>query len=169
MTIRTILFSLEDILSKIVFIKEFILPQSLMFYRGVFSFSIHCFIIFPIVCFCGQFNFYQNILNILSEPSLFINIIGALFPICFIFLENLILMKIIYIFSPIHVCFINIIVKTFQYIVFNPQDKLTPISKIVYILSLIIIFFGELLFCEIIIINKFGLNNNTKSGFLHKL
>ena len=47
--------------------------------------------------------------------------------------------------------------------------KFSTAKFIVYFVSLIFIFGGALIFCEIVIINKFGLNTNTKPGYIEKM
>ena len=73
-------------------------------------------------------------------------------------------MKIIYIFTPIHVGFLNIVSTFYQ--IFIQLDNI--IFIICYIICLAIIGIGILIFTEMIVINNFGLNEYTKVGLLIK-
>ena len=149
-------------LSKIILTNELILPQTLIFYRGIFAFLIHCFIIFPILLICGKINFYKDIITLLSLPSLFINIIIFIQSICFYFFIRVISMKIIYIFSPIHISFLGVIL--FYLLSIIGEIIINGLNlKIIffYIIPFIIVIFGTLLFCEIITLNICGLNKDT--------
>jgi hypothetical protein len=158
--------SICEILSKIAFNTSLILPEKLIFDRGVLDLLIHCFIIFPILYFSGQIDIYKNIIQFLWDSSL-LTILKILLLIFFIFFRNIITMKVIYLFTPIHTSFLNSIylylICMISYYLF---DILTPLGMILSLASLMLVIFGALLFCEIIIINKCGFNNHTKYGFL---
>ena len=72
-----------------------------------------------------------------------------------------------------HVCFLNILLNYLLYFLVNlllHSGKIFSFENIIAnMISLIIVFFGTILFCEIVIINKCGLNSNTKSGFLKRM
>ena len=158
--------SLGETLSKITFNKHFIFPEKLIFYRGILTLLIHCFIIVPILYFSGQIHLYKNIILFFSESSA-ITILANLLYFFFIFIKNIITMKVIYFYSPIHTSFLNSIFYYFICMIsYSPIDDFTLLEIILYTISIMLIIFGALLFCEIIIINKYGLNNHTKYGFL---
>jgi hypothetical protein len=85
--------SIGETLSKIAFNKVLIMPENLIFYRGVLTLLINCFIICPILYFSGQIDLYKNIIQFLSDSSLF-TIIVILLYILFLFFKNIITMKI---------------------------------------------------------------------------
>ena len=132
-----------------------------MFFKGVFTFLIHCFIILPILFFTGKIKF----------EFLWNNIILIIIYICLFFPDRIVIMRIIYIFSPIHLGFLHVIYFCSHFFFENhiANYDFSNIDFGIYIGSLIIIIFGELLFCEILIINICGLKNNTKPGFLQKV
>ena len=77
-------------------------------------------------------------------------------------------MKVIYVFTPLHVSFLNVIFSLYQLIVCRVESRDKIIFLVLDILSLIFISFSTLIFIEIIIINVFGLNENTKDGLKKK-
>jgi hypothetical protein len=161
-----IAFSIGETLSKIAFNQDLIFPEKLVFDRGVLTLLIHCFIIFPILYFSGQIYLYKKIIQFLSI-SFLLTIIVLLFYILFLLFQNIISMKILYFYTPIHISFLNsIILCLICMIGYHPEKELTILRIILYLISLILIIFGSLLFCEIIIINICGLNNHTKYGFI---
>ena len=156
--------SLGETLSKITFNKYFIFPEKLIFYRGILTLLIHCFIIVPILYFSGQIHLYKNIILFFSESSA-ITIFANLLYFFFIFFKNIITMKVIYFYTPIHTSFLNSIFYYFLCMIsYFPIGELTILEIILYTISIILIIFGALFFCEIIIINKCGFNNHTKYG-----
>ena len=165
--IQKICYSLGDTISKILLTDKFILPHYLMFYR-----SLSCFIIFvifiPILFLTGKISFanYQNLFNIgdyrvhiLLKISVMISGFFGIFSI----------FKIIDIFTPTHVGFVNVVSSLFQAIRWKIRNEIEDlIFWIFYIICLILIAFGTLIFTEILIINAWGLNEHTKPGFLIK-
>jgi hypothetical protein len=162
-------FSIGEILCKIAFNKALILPEKLIFYRGVITLLIHCFIICPILYFSGQIDLYKNIIQYLSDYSLLTTLL-LLLSFFFIFFENIITMKVIYFYTPIHTNFLNsIFLCSICMIYYLPIEELTLLRIILYAISLMLIIFGALVFCEIVIINKCGFNNHTKYGSLEPI
>jgi len=98
---RFILVPLGDTINKILLTDKFLLPHNLMFYRGIIE-TIIIIILVPILFLCTniKFEYVAYLLND-SHKSLicFMNII-------FQFFRAFITMKIIYIFTPQHVCFL---------------------------------------------------------------
>ena len=97
--------------------------------------------------------------------------------IIFIFIRNIIILQIIYTFSPIHIGFLDIIIKYLDYIIpvffYGLNESSFPEPKmiifILYLVSFMLVIFGTLLFSEIIIINKCGLSDHTKSGIIKRI
>ena len=90
--------------------------------------------------------------------------------IIFSFLQGFSIFKIIDIFTPVHVGFLNIISSLFQTIQFSiVTTKVEYLIHLIFdIICLIVIGFGTLVFTEILIVNTCGLNYNIRSGFLLK-
>ena len=105
--------------------------------------------------------------------------IGKLLMILLIllfFIRNIFILLIIYHHSPIHIVILIIIVEYLEYImpvIVSGDYKylLEPkiMSLIIYCVLYVFIFFGALVFCEIIVINICGLNEHTMPKLLEKL
>ena len=149
----------------ILLINKFLLPQSLMFMRGLYNF-IMLLIIIPTLYFSNElkFDFYFNE----NEIGYIIQISLMIFFIAFTLLKSFYVMKVIYIFTPEHVAFLNVVFYMLRLL----RCRITTGDKSLIIISdsifLIIIIFSTLLFNEMIVINICGLNDNTKDGFLIK-
>ena len=157
---RNIIFGIGDIISKILLTYKFVLPQNLLFTKGVFNFGMHLFI-FPILCLTNKFD-----KDIFSK---YLVILFAILKIFFFFIRGFCIMKIIDRFSPLHVAFVNVVLCLYQYIlfmIFDEKNKKVIYIFIINLICLIIIIFSTLLFNEIIIINAFGLNKYTKKNIL---
>jgi hypothetical protein len=175
--LKRLAFGIGDILAKKLFIKEFILPQNLMFYQGSFDLIIHCLIFLPIIIFSKQIIPFSDDKNsfFLDETSLEKGM--KILFIIFIFIRNIIIYQIIYTFSPIHIGFLDIIIKYLDFIIpvffygLNgsgfPEPKM--IIFIFYLISFMFVIFGTLLFSEIIIINICGLSDHTKPGIFKRI
>ena len=166
--LKFIILPLEDVINKILFNEKFLLPHTLMFIRGFFDLFI--FILFiPIFIIIKNNN--KKYFS-LKEPQKDVNIILQIFlVILYIFLYSFrifCVMKVIYIFSPQHVAFLNEIFYLFVLLRcrINANDGLTVIF--VDLTCLIIIITSTLVFNEMIIINLCGLNKNTKNALLLK-
>jgi hypothetical protein len=160
---KNIIFGLGDIISKILLTYKFVLPQKLIFMKGVFNFGMHL-IIFPILWFTNKID--QDIF--VNNFDSGIDIIFAIIKLLLSFLKSFFIMKIIDKFSPLHVAFVNVVLCLYQYIISICFDNLNSyiIIFIINIICLIIIIFSTLLFNEIIIINSCGLNTHTKKDIL---
>jgi hypothetical protein len=160
---KNIIFGLGDIISKILLTYKFVLPQKLIFMKGVFNFGMHL-IIFPILWFTNKID--QDIF--VNNFDSGIDIIFAIIKLLLSFLKSFCIMKIIDKFSPLHVAFVNVVLCLYQYIISICFDNLNSyiIIFIINIICLIIIIFSTLLFNEIIIINSCGLNTHTKKDIL---
>ena len=165
---QKIFFSSGDTISKILLTNKFLLPHYLMFYKSVICFIFFIFLI-PILFLTSNIK-YNNFKNLFQtgEPSL--NILLKLFLIFSAFFGSFSIFKIIDIFTPIHVGFINVSSSLFQVIQFTifKNEMEHVIYLIFYIICLLVICFGTLIFTEIVIINSWGLNEYTQKGFLLK-
>lgn len=163
--IKFIIFALEDAINKLLLISKFLLPQTLMFWRGLYIFSLLLFLV-PILFFTNsskfQFDFDIKGYKLILHISLLIVII----PI--VFLKSFFVMKVIYAFTPQHIAFINVVF----YMLLLLRCRIISSDKIIFITAdviiLIVIIFSTLIFNEMLIINSCGLGDNTRKGFLIK-
>ena len=162
--LKFILMSLEDVLNKKLFNDKFLLPHTLMFYRGLFTGLL--FIIFiPLIIFIktkkpdNYFNFeYKE-----REVNKFLQIFLVFVYIVLYAFRNFCVMKVIYIFSPQHVAFLNQIFHL--YLLIRCRIRGDPmIIIIIDCFCLLIIIFSSLIFNEIIIINAWGMSKNTRAS-----
>jgi len=161
---RAILFPLEDTLIKQIFSKEYILPEYIMFFRGTGE-LILIIIITPILYFC-----------LFSKESLYFteNAIQIAFNIIIYILSNFVkaflLMKIIYYFSSQSVAFLIIsesltgsifsIIRTSKYIEHIKRLYLAIVILIIEFIVILTSTFATLVYDEIIVIKKCGLDAN---------
>ena len=142
------------------------LPHYLMFWRGIFDF------IFLIILSAAtvlpsfiQFNYFKQFetrLALLNQV-----LMKVLFTI-FSFFKSFCLLKILDAFSPQHVAFCNTAFSLYQLFKCRIKSKDNKILMTVDAIFLVIIILGTLVFNEVIIINAFGLNTNTRKGMLKK-
>lgn len=166
--ISRILFALADTINKILLTKKFLLAHYLMFLRGLFSFIIILFL-FLILCLTSKIDtgYYEYII---LYHDFALEILRKIVLIIFSFFKVFCIFRIIYIFSPQHVGFCNIIsvyIKIIKYLI-----KFKVINNVTHfifdMISLLFIFLGTIIFNEMIIVNIFGLNENTKAGKIKK-
>ena len=104
-SIKFIIFALDTI-NKILLINKFLLPQALMFLRGLYIFFM-ILVLFPIFYFTElnkyKLDFDKKRINLIWQILLLIFIIPILF------LKSFLIMKVIYIFTPQHVAFLNVV------------------------------------------------------------
>ena len=165
---QKIFFSSGDTIGKILLTNKFLLPHYLMFYKSVISF-IFFIILIPILFFTSKLS-YNNFENLFQTGDIRLHIFLKILLIISAFFGIFSIFQIIYIFTPIHVAFINVASALFQIIqftIFNNQVE-HLIYLIFYIICLIVIGFGTLVFTEILVINVWGLNEYTRQGFLIK-
>ncbi len=164
MILKRILFAIEDSINKILLINKFLLPHFLMFWRSLFSF-VYFVILTLILYFISyiEYNDYTST-NFINNIKIYIILIFTeFFKIFSIF-------RVIYIFTPTHVGFLNVVSSLFENIkyIIILKFEINILHLIFDIISLMVIIFGTLIFNEIIVINYFGLNEHTKKGFLLK-
>ena len=169
---RSIFYPLEDVLNKILLSNDFLLPHTLMYDRGLIEFII-IFIISLILFLTGKLTLTFKY----GEEAVYI-ILFRIVNIIISFAEAFCLMEVIYIFTSQYVSFL-IVSESFAgvlnfWINININDGNSPSPYknntfiFIDILSLITITFGTLMYNEMIIINKWGLQENTKTGLLLK-
>ena len=163
---KKILFSLEDVFNKILLTNKFLLPHFLMFWRGLINFIIFLILILifywtSIIDFTNyKYLNLTNALEITRKIILIISLFGRTFSI----------FKIIDIFTPQHVGFVNVVYCLIEIIKYTiKQKEIEDVIHFIFgIISIIVIILGTILFNEMIIINAFGLSDNTKSGIKKK-
>ena len=164
--IKFILLALEDVFNKVLLTDKFMLPHTLMLWRGIFYFLL--FIITTFILFFTKLIKYEYISE--NHHEIDINLIISLIIIFIlsIFLKSFFTLKVVYLFTPQHVAFLNVVFYLFRLLRCRilSGDKAYLISADV--ICLIMIIFSTLLFNEMIIINSCGLGENTKNGFLIK-
>lgn len=163
---RYILFPLTDVLNKILLSNTFLLPHSLMFYRGLIQSVFLIIITILLICFNKiSYSYLEN-----GEIALKIFITIAYIIIASI--KAFCLMKVIYIYTAQYVSFLIVVESISGYIVYLISGKASSGEKFVFviikIIFLLIISFGTLMYNEIIIIKLFGLQENTKANLLIK-
>ena len=158
-SIKFIIFALDTI-NKILLINKFLLHQALMFLRGLYNFFM-ILVLFPIFYFTElnkyKLDFDKKRINLIWQILLLIFIIPILF------LKSFLIMKVIYIFTPQPVAFLNVVFYMIRLLRcrIESADNTILISADVLFLSIII--FSTLLFNEMIILNFCGLSENTKT------
>ena len=163
--LKFIVIPLEDVINKILLTNKFLLPQSLIFWRGLYNLGMF-FILIPILKYLSNFNFSIDFNN--KQLEYFIQILLVSSFVIFLFFKSFFTTKVIYIFSPQHIAFINVVfymIRLLRCRIYNNDVLAVIISDIFF---LIIIIFSTLIFNEMIIIESCGLNENTKNGFLIK-
>ena len=158
---RGIFFPFEDTIVKQVYSNEYILPEYVMFLRGLGQLILIIFIT-PILYFFlwsnESFDFVDNIAHII------ITIIIYTFSS---FIKAYLLLKIIYYFSSQSVSFLIIsesltgsISSIIKFFSFFKKRQLAIITFVIEIIVILITTFGTLVYDEIIVIKKWGLDIN---------
>ena len=165
LSLRYVLFPLVDTLIKKLYLNYYILPEYLEFYIGIIEIFISI-VLTPIFYISKVFddNLDFDIWN--SVMSIFYILVN--------FVNQYIILKIVYLFSSQSVSILIIstsIAGSIKDIIgfFNTEDKtkITIYNYLEFVFGLIAIFtvvFGTLIHEEIIIINKWGLNLDVKRG-----
>ena len=159
---------LEHMLVKQIFENNHIFPAAMQFIRGSMELII-MIIITPIL----YYSFCSNTdLNPRNDTSV---IVVMIFNILKSFITSYIRLKIIYRFSIQSVSFLYIsiclggsIVKIYDYIIADER----PVDYTFYVLfeliGTLIVLFATLVYDEVIIVNKWGLNENVKLGIIKR-
>ena len=165
--LKFIILSLGDVLNKRLFNEKFLLPHTLMFLRGIFN-ACMFIILIPIIIIIKNnkseklFKFWN--INEDKNMNIFIQIFLFILYIFFFSFKIFCLMKVIYIFSPQYVAFLNQVFYLFLLLRCRINAKDNTAIIITDVFCLFIIIFSTLVFNEIIILNFCGLNENTKEA-----
>ena len=163
--VRAIFFPLADTINKILLSNDFLLPHSLMFSRGFIQFLIIILIYIPSLKLTGNLTIdsYTTSIFYYVFMKIIYTIVSSIKAFC--------LMNVIYSFSSQYVSFIvvsesvggtiNLFIKQFKN---GTEEKI--IMTLLEIIPLLFIIFGSLIYNEIIIIHKFGLEEKTNSNLL---
>ena len=164
--LKFIILPLEDVINKILFNEKFLLPHTLMFIRGFFDLLIFILFVPIFIIIKHKNNDYFNLKNKQKDVNIILQIFLVILYIFLYSFRIFCVMKVIYIFSPQHVAFLNEIFYLFVLLRcrINANDGLTVIF--VDLTCLLIIITSTLVFNEMIIINLCGLNKNTKNALL---
>jgi hypothetical protein len=157
--IKTILYSLEDIINKVAFRSLYIWPITLIFYKGLFQLVIYLPIITTLF-FVLQLNNFEDI-NIKNEVKLFISFIP------FNIIRTINLVAVIDRFTAQHMSFLKVseALNLFLfYLVIGEEKKfeLTTLAYIGQIFAFIILLISTLIHNEIIIVNVKILKEKTE-------
>ena len=163
-SIRGILFPFEDTIIKTIFINDYIIPEKLMFIRGIGEFIL-ILIVTPFLYF---FIWQNDVSNIIFNESLASIILIIIFYILTSFVKAYLLLKVIYYFSSQSVSFLILsesitgsIANIIKFFIEDENDNKYYI--IILLIEVIVIFnstFGTLIYDEIIVIKKWGMNVN---------
>ena len=160
--LQYVFYSLEDILNKVALMYLFINPESLLFYKGLFSFGY--LIIFTIVLY-----FYDDIGLPTIDKDFYANIICRLYFIVFNIIRSFYLVKVIDVFSSQHISFLRVF-ETIVLFIFYKFDSyykgnikedylfdnyfvLQIYDNFIEVGAFLILFFSTLIHNEIIILN----------------
>jgi len=182
--IQYVLYSLEDILNKVALIKLYIYPESLLFYKGLYS-LVYFFIFTLYLYFAGDLR-SQNNGNKHGEKVIGIMITRLIF-IIFNIIRSVYLVKVIDIFSSQYISLLKVLEtivlfgyyfidkfykkknieiykEVYNYLEYkNDADPYLEIDiDLVEIIACLILLFISLIHNEIIIINCHKLKRNTK-------
>ena len=163
---KYILLPLEDVINKILLTEKFLLPHYLIFYRGIFIFIMLVILSIPIFM-TGNINFFY-FEQFETDKEIYIQILLKGIYTIFSFLKAFCLLKVIGIFSPQHASFLNTSFSLYQIFKHKTKSHDDKFITAIDAFFLIIIILGSLIFNEIIILNFFGFNKNTKKNFIIK-
>ena len=165
-SIRGVLFPLEDTIIKLVLNEDYVQPETLMFKRGLFELPITTIllIIIIVVVLRNRLNFVDNGLQIFL----------VVFIYTFLsFLKAYFIIYIIYYFSSQSVSFLIIIESLIGSIIqiknnLNSKENFTfnIISSIIEIIVVMISFFFTLVYDEIIIIKKCRMDKDVRERII---
>ena len=165
---RGISFPFEDTIVKGLFSAEYILPESMQLFRGLFEVII-VIIMTPILYFAFNINFQFN------PENKTVVITTMVFYTLALFIKAFILLKIIYHFSNQAVSFLIIseslggsINSLIEIIINKEKNGVTYFLLLLGFIGIMIILFSSLVYDEVIIINKWQLNENVKLGIISR-
>jgi hypothetical protein len=161
--ISGLIFPIEDTFVKQIFSEDYLYPANMQFDRGLLVFVL-ILVITPILYF--SFNLDLTFI----KEDIYIIIITMIMYTLAAFVKAYILLKIIYNYSSQSVSFLIISESFAGFIIraiqrFNGETEVWEyFSLAMEFLGVIIILLSSLIYDEIIIINKWGLNNNVKTN-----
>ena len=160
--LRGVLFPLEDTFVKKIFTEDYIIPEFCMFLRGVGQFIL-IVIITPIL----YFTLWKGNIYINQEYDKGTIVLVIILYSLQTFIKEYLLMKVIYYFSSQSVSFLiiseSITTSIMEIILCFKDNKSQNLKYLFFAIELIVILittFGTLVFDEIIVIKKWGLNLN---------
>jgi hypothetical protein len=166
LALRGVSIPFEDTIIKKLFSENYIRPEKFMFYRGI-TVGIIIAVLTPILYFAFGVKW--------SISFSTANIITVIIYTLASFVKSFFLLKIIYYFSSQSVSFLVIsdsfpgtIFRIIDFIKENNKDAVGYILVIMELLGIIIIAFSTLIYDEVIIINKWGLNTNVRKGIIDR-
>ena len=163
---KYIILPFEDVINKILLTDEFLLPHYLMFWRGIFtSFFVGALSLIVLLPHWVEFHYFDQFT---TDWQIAIQVIMKVLYTIFSFFKAFCLLKILDIFSPQHVAFSNTAFSIFQLVKCRTKSHDGGTITTFDFIFLSIIVFATLVFNEVIIINAFGLNQNTQKGFIKK-
>jgi len=164
--VKYIILPFEDVINKILLTDDFLLPHYLMFLRGLFTLGfVGILSLTVLIPGWVQFHYFDQFTTGLQ---LAIQVIMKVLYTFFSFCKAFCLLKILDIFSPQHVAFSNTAFSIYQLIKCRTKSRDNKILTAIDMIFLLVIVFATLVFNEVLIINAFGFNQNTKKGFIHK-
>ena len=163
--IVTCLFALYNVLEKKYYNKYMDSPYHLMFVIGIYAIAIILFYeILTNIIFGFDFSFnglfYQFLLNIKEYKFLYILIFIADVLSAFIWIGGIQLT--VYFFTPCHFIISESISQIISTFINNTIENFPVAEKVIIYILFVVIFLSTLIYNEIIIINIFSLNKNTK-------
>ena len=164
--LKYIFLPLEDVFNKILLTDKFLLPHYLMFWRGIIDFLFLIFFsLITIIPGFIQFHFFEQF-DTTSKIIIqfFLMLLYTIFSLCKAFC----LLKVIDIFTPQHVAFCHSAFCLYLLLLCRISHNDNKFITVFDSVFLILIIVGILLFNEVLIINAFGLNKNTKKGIIQK-
>ena len=166
LALRGLSVPFEDTLIKKLYTENYVLPEKFMLLRGI-SVSLLIIIVTPILYFSFGLTWKISF----HTENYIILVIYTLAS----FVKSYFLLKIIFHFSSQSVSFLviseSITGSIFQIIDFIKDKDKEPIEYLLVIMELIgilIIAFATLLYDEVVIINKCGLNENVRKGIISR-
>ena len=166
LALRGLSVPFEDTLIKKLYTENYVLPEKFMLLRGI-SVSLLIIIVTPILYFSFGLTWKISF----HTENYIILVIYTLAS----FVKSYFLLKIIFHFSSQSVSFLviseSITGSIFQIIDFIKDTDKEPIEFVLVIMELIgilIIAFATLLYDEVVIINKCGLNENVRKGIISR-
>ena len=165
---KYILLPLEDVINKVLLTDEFLLPHYLMFYRGIFNFIMLGILSASVFLPESKLVKFTYFSQFTTEKEKHIQILVKVIFTILSFFRAFCLLRVIDIFSPQHVSFLNTTFSLYQLFKCRTKSKDGKFITSIDAIFLLIIILGTLIFNEIIILNFFGLNKNTKKNYIIK-